>query len=120
MTSSSSPSVSSSVSSSSSRASSIANGVRSINAAAFAAAWNIPGMGEYPDGDIAISLRGTLRPAGADLADGMVMLGDELEPDPLSPLRLAFDAERRIVGVSSDSRALGSSSAVNLPIAGAI
>ena len=33
-------------------------------------------------------------------------------------VRLAFDAERRIVGVSNDSRALGSSNVVNLPIAG--
>lgn len=118
MTPSSSTSVSSSVSSSSSFASSIANGVRSNSAAAFAAAWNMLGIGEYstdaggpPNGGV---------PSGPSVD---VDADDEslAESDGSMGLaRLALDGVRRMVGVSSDSRAFGSSSVVYLPIAGRV
>ena len=112
-TSSSSVTSSSSLSSSSSLASSIANGVRSMNARCAAASYMV-GIGENnDDSDFVDAESGRLRSAGADadVVGTVTALSSE-------DLRLAFDTERRIVGVSKDSLALGSSRAVNLPMAG--
>ena len=123
--SSSSPSsVSSSLESSSSRASSIANGVRSISAAAVAAAWNMLGIGDSsPAASVSVALSvdegDVASAAGADGAPGDA--GRACTGESVGLLvRLALDVEWRIVGVRSDSRALGSSSVVYLPIAGRV
>lgn len=85
--------------------------------AKLAAASYMVGIGENnDDSDFvdAVSEAGRLRSAGAD-ADVVgtvivVLLSDDL--------RLVFDMDRRIAGMSRDSLAFGSSRVVNLPIAG--
>ena len=117
ITPSSSTPLSSSSSSSSSFASSIANGVRSIYAAAFAAACSMLGIGEYSAGesfDLGVGVS-TVRSEDDVDVDGVAIVD---EPSGAWGLKLACDDERRIVGVSRDSRALGSSNDVILPMAG--
>lgn len=108
----SSNSLPSSLSSSSSLASSIANGVRSMRATALAA-WSIGGTGENKEEGNEDDER-LLSIESCDSCEVVAVTEVWLSV----VVRLALDAERRIVGVSNDSRALGSSSVVNLPIAG--
>ena len=124
ITPSSSTSDSSSDSSSSSLASSIANGVRSIRAAAFAAAWNMLGIGENSadaDGILGDGVTGLTVRVEADV-EAVSVLEESLVGAKASDglVRLALEAVRRIVGVRSDSRALGSSRVVYFPIAGRV
>lgn len=85
--------------------------------AAAAAAWNIEGIGDSSDDCGVGGSFSLLEVDGADVDKGVEVLADT-DVELSVVLRLAFEAERRIVGVRSDSRALGSSSAVYFPIAG--
>ncbi len=92
-----------------------------MSAAAFAAAWNMLGIGMGENSaDVAEDTSGwsTLSVDGG-------CAGAETEEESLAGVsvglwRLALDAERRMVGVRSDSRAFGSSSAVYFPMAGRV
>ncbi len=81
--------------------------------AAALAAWNSGGIGENID-EGSEEVEGSLSTVSCDNCEVAAVTEAELSV----VARLAFDAERRMVGVSNDSRALGSSNAVNLPIAG--
>lgn len=86
--------------------------MRSIIAAALAAAWYIEGTGDNSDCGVGSGF--SLLIVDGVGFEGLVVTEGELSDVP----RLALEAERRMVGVRRDSRALGSSSEVYFPIAG--
>lgn len=102
----------------------MANGVRSISAAAFAAAWNMLGIGIGENSaDVAEDTSGcSTLSVDIDCAGAWteIEVEESLAGASVGLERLALDAERRIVGVRSDSRAFGSSNAVYFPMAGRV
>lgn len=93
-----------------------------MSAAAFAAAWNMLGIGMGENSaDVAEDTSGwSTLSADADCAGAETEEEESLAGVSVGLWRLALDAERRIVGVRSDSRAFGSSSAVYFPMAGRV
>ena len=77
------------------------------------------GIGENSDGEIADAGSGCSTVRSDEEVDNVGGAAGVAKTSALSlKPRLALEAERRMVGVRRDSRALGSSSVVNFPMAG--